>query len=55
MAMKARNRGPVRTLTVLGLLLVLLFGGLGAAAVWAPPRQRSPRCSASTSPAAGRS
>jgi preprotein translocase subunit SecD len=38
MAMKARNRGPVRTLTVLGLLLVLLFGGLGAAAVWGTPK-----------------
>lgn len=41
-----RNRGPFRVLLSLGLLLVILFGGLGAAALWATPR-------ASTTPLLG--
>ena len=35
---RARMRGPIRTLVALGVLLVLLFGGLGAANLWGDPR-----------------
>lgn len=35
---RARMRGPIRTLIALGVLLVTLFGGLGAAHLWGDPR-----------------
>lgn len=35
---QARMRGPIRTLVALGVLLVLLFGGIGAAHQWGNPR-----------------
>lgn len=35
---RARMRGPIRTLIALGVLLVMLFGGIGAANLWGDPR-----------------
>lgn len=43
MAMNPRNRGPVRTLAALATIMIILFGGIGAARVFAePPAQLTP-------------
>ncbi|UJH71159.1 SecDF P1 head subdomain-containing protein [Ornithinimicrobium sp. INDO-MA30-4] len=42
MALNPRNRGPVRTLTALAAILIVLFGGIGAARLFADPAQLTP-------------